>query len=1202
MSALGEIDDCETVRWLIELGVDVNHSDTDGFNAVHCAAEKGNLDVLKVLRNSGEDIHQVNRDGINSIMQASLGSGDCETVRWLIEQGVDVNHSDKDGSTAVHCAAQKGNLDVLKLLHNSETNIHQVDNKGNNSILYALWGTGDYDIVRWLVEQGVDVNHSNDDGFSAVHCAAEKGNLNVLKLLHNSEVNIHQVLSNGKNSIMSALFGNGDYETVRWLVEQGLDVNHSNKDGFTAAHCAALKGNLNVLKLLHNSGANIQQQNNRGKNSIMFALSGTGDSDTVRWLLEQGVNVNHSNKDGLTAVHYAAQQGNVNVLKLLQHRGANIDQVDSTGTNSIMFSLTNGDCETVRWLTENGVDVNVSDYEGITAVHGAACLGKLEVLKLLHKSGANIRQKNSYGQNSIMLASTGTSDCETVRWLIEHGVDVNDSDKLGKTAVHYAAQKGNIDVLKLLHNKGAYIHEVANSTGVNSIIAALQGTNSKFFLWLIEQDVNVNCFSFSNLTSVFYADVKGNMDLLNSSKCINRILSASEDTGHCAIVRWLIEKGVDVNHSDKFGLTAVHHAACVGNLEVLKMLHSRGVSMRQVNHEGINSIIMALLGTGDCETVRWLIEQGVDVNHSDKFGSTAVQYATQKGNFEVLKLLHNSEARIHHVNNNGINSIIMASLGTGDCETVRWLIEQGVDVNHSEKSGSTAVLYAAQQGNLKVLKLLHNREAKIHQVNNNGTNSIIAASLGTGDCETVRWLIEQGVDVNHSDKFGSTAVQYATQKGNFEVLKLLHNSRANIRQANNNGINSIIMASLGSGDCETVRWLIEQGIDVNHSDNFSSTAVHYAAQHSNLDVLKLLHSNGANINEKKNNGTNSIMLASRGTRVFESVRCLIEQGIDSNLFDRFGLTAVPLTMHQDNLEVLKLLHSTVTNIHQMTSNADNIISMASLIYGDCETVTTASLGSGDCETVRWLVEQGGDVNHSNKDGFTAVHCAAEGGNMDVLKLLDIYGANIHKVSDEGINAIMSVSQTNGDCGIAMWLIDHGVKKSQCTNTGVTAVHLAARMNHLSLLKLLKQHSFDIHSLDGQKNDAVMWNTSGKGDEIIVQWLINEGLDVNHCNIHGNCALHFASYCGMLSVVRMLCSLGANINNQNNHCENALQFAAQGKSTLETVVWLIENNIDVSNLNDEGRSALHFAAAQNQTEILKYIAGYDKRISLKSHNR
>ena len=1180
---------------LIELEADMSYFLNATFTTA--AAHMGDLNMLQELHKRGANIHEANIRDVNCIMSASLGTGDCETVRWLIEQGVDVNYCNKNKYTAAHCAAQEGYLDILKLLHMNGGNIHQLTSNGVNCIMLSSGGTGDCDTVSWLIAQGVDVNHSDNDLFTAVHYAAHKGKLAVLKLLHANGGNFHHVAHHGYNCIMLASLGTGDCETVSWLIEQGLDVNYCDKDFFTAIHCAAQKGKLDLLKLLHTNGANIHQVSRNGTNSLMSASLGIGDCETVSWLIKHGVDVNFCNQKKYRAVHGAAQEGNLDVLKLLHKNGGNIHQLTSNGFNCIMLaSEGNGDCETVSWLISQGVDVNHCDNYLFTAVHYAAFNGKLDLLKLLHRNGAKIDQVDRDGKSPIITASLGTGDCDTVEWLIKQGVDVNNSNKDGLTAVHCAAEKNNLHLLKLLHKHGANIHQVG-SVSTSPIMSALQPPGGcKIVRWLIEQGVDINYCGEDHLTAAHVAANFGNLDVLKllhkhganiqlvRSDGFNCIMSTSDGTGDRDTMSWLIEQGLDVNCCGEDHITAAHCAAHKGNLDVLKLLHKHGANIFQVRSNGFNCIMSASLGTGDCHTVAWLIGQGLDVNYCNREYLCAVDCAAHRGNLHTIKLLKKHGANIY-----GTNAFKAVLLGSNDYDTMNWLIEQGVDMNCCDKENFSAVHYAARDGNLDMLKLFHMNGANIHQVTDDGMNCTMLAIIGTGDCKTVSWLVEQGVDVNYCDNTGFTVVHCAAQRGNLAALKILHDNGANIHEVMNNGLNSIMLALLGTRNFEIVSWLIKQGVDVNCCQKDDSTAIHFAAEEGCLDILKLLHKHGANIHQVTNEGTNPIMAATLGTGDCDSVSWLIEQGADINHCDQNNCTAVHFSAVSGKLDLLKLLQKNGGNIYQVVSNGNNAL-------------ISATLGTGDYDTVNWLIKQGVDINQSNKQNCTAVHYSARAGHLDVLKLLQENGADIHQVTQSGINSIISALRKTANCDTVSWLIEQGVDKYHCTKTGCTAIHYAARNNNIDLLKLLKDNKFDLTALDNQGNTALHWNMfseTKEGNEMNVQWLIKEGLDVNHSNIHGACALHFAAYFGKLAVVKMLCSMGADINALDKQNKNALQFAALGKNTLETIQWLTENEINVLNLSYEGKSVLHYAAEHGQTDILEYIVVHDQRVSHQS---
>ena len=1134
MSLVGE-GDCEAVNCILKKGDDVNFSDKNGKTLVHIAAEKGFVDMLQILHGNGANLDVKDINGRNIIWYALMKRNNYSIIRWLTQQDVDVKCRDKEGFTPAHHAASTGDLDMLKLLHSNGAHIHQVSRKGYTSIMAAVDGTCDYETVRWLIKQQVDINCCDKDGLTPAYYAARKGNLAVLKLLEKNGADIHQVSSDGANCIMAAIRGSGNFDTVMWLIEQHVDVNCCDNDGFTPAHIASEKGNLDVLNLLHSNGAEINQVSTGGLNCIMSASCGTGDCDTVLWLIKQNLYVNYCDKSGRNAAHYAARKGNLDVLKMLYIKGTDIHQVSRNGLNCILSALLgSGDCDTVRWLIKENVDIKCCDEYGLTPAHYAAATGNLAVLKLLHRNKADIHRVNNNGFNTIVATILGTCDPDVMTWLIEQDVSIKCRDKHGLTPVFYAAYKGSLEILKLLHNKRAHLHQVSTD-GHNAITAAIIGT------------------------------------------------------GDCDTVSWLLTEQVGVNCPDKYGFTVVHYAARKGDLVMLKLLHNRGADIHRESSDGQNCIMAAICGNGDCDTVLWLIEQGVDVNWCDQYGCTSAHYAAKKGNLDVLKLLHSKGADIHHVNSDGDNSLMEAIFGSCDYNTVMWLIKQHVDVKCLGKDGLTAVHRAAHNGNLYVLKLLHSNRANIHEVSSDGFNSVVSATHGTCDFDTVKWLIEQGVDVNKSDKYGHTAVHYAARKGNLDVLHLLHSNGADIQQLSSGCQNSIMAAIHGSGNCDTVKWLAEKHVDVNWSDKDNFTSVHYAAYKGNLPVLKLLHSNGADINQVSSGGHNSIMLAILGTGFHDTVKWLIEQDVDVNRSDKYGRTAVLYAARKGNLDVLKLLHHKKADIHQVSS--DGINSIMAAILGSCE-----------CDTVRWLIEQQVDINFCDKYGLTSAHYAARKGNLAVLKLLHINGANIHQGRRDNFDTIMAVILASCNHDIATWLIEQGVNIDKSSSGVITAIHMASSMNNLSLLKLFKKYEFNFLVLDKWNNNAVLYNTFIRGNAKVVQWLTEQGLDVNHCNDDGCCALHYAANSGMLSVVKMLCSMGADINARDKLQRNALHFAALGNSNLETVTWLVESNINVLNLDCDGNSALHYAAAQDQAKILKHIATKDKQVSRQSNSR
>ena len=175
-------------------------------------------------------------------------------------------------------------------------------------------------LVRTILEAGTaNINELGDNGDTVLHCAANRGNTDTVRLL---------------------------------CTVEGVDVTLQNKEGRTALHCAADRGHTDTVRLLCTvEGVDVTLQSNWGRTALHCAAD-SGHTDTVQALCTvEGVDVNLQGKDGCTALHWAADRGHTDTVRLL--------------------------------CTVEGVDVNLQDKEGWAALHCAAHKGNGQVMKLL---------------------------------------------------------------------------------------------------------------------------------------------------------------------------------------------------------------------------------------------------------------------------------------------------------------------------------------------------------------------------------------------------------------------------------------------------------------------------------------------------------------------------------------------------------------------------------------------------------------------------------------------------------------------------------------------------------------------------------------------------------------------------------------------------------------------------------------------------
>jgi len=142
---------------------------------------------------------------------------------------------------------------------------------------------------------------------------------------------------------------NGNIETIKELLNEGVDVNIKNIDGSTPLMYASRYSNssssLDTVNFLLNHGADPNLQNDSGVTSLMMSSRHVNDGDssldTIKMLLDNGADPNLGSKTGYTALMYSAISGSSDAIKLLLDRGANIDMKTSGGMTALMFAIRN---------------------------------------------------------------------------------------------------------------------------------------------------------------------------------------------------------------------------------------------------------------------------------------------------------------------------------------------------------------------------------------------------------------------------------------------------------------------------------------------------------------------------------------------------------------------------------------------------------------------------------------------------------------------------------------------------------------------------------------------------------------------------------------------------------------------------------------------------------------------------------------------
>ncbi|MFA4828453.1 MAG: ankyrin repeat domain-containing protein [Thermodesulfovibrionales bacterium] len=202
-------------------------------------------------------------------------SGDIEKVSQLLAQGGDINLATDSGITPLHMAIRAKKIKMVEFLLGKGANVHAKRRghflEGTTSLAIAVYNK-DVDIITLLLNRGADVNQMIDQMTiwdQSTQKGAQKG----------------KAYSN--TTALHAAIGGGNIEIVKLLMNHGANVNAKDKSGMTPLHIAATKGNHEAINLLLNSKADLDAEDNNGHTPFYVAVE-SRHKETGRFLLAKG--------------------------------------------------------------------------------------------------------------------------------------------------------------------------------------------------------------------------------------------------------------------------------------------------------------------------------------------------------------------------------------------------------------------------------------------------------------------------------------------------------------------------------------------------------------------------------------------------------------------------------------------------------------------------------------------------------------------------------------------------------------------------------------------------------------------------------------------------------------------------------------------------------------------------------------------------
>jgi uncharacterized protein len=460
-----------------------------------------------------------------------IETGRLAAASELIEAGADVNAAQRDGTTPLHWAAYKLDVELTRLLLDNRARVNVANRFGATPLGEAVKGAN-REIVSMLLDAGADVESPNLDGQTALMLAATSGSVEVARLLlaHGADVNAREGWRE-QTALMWAADG-AFADLTELLIEHGADVR---------ARAAANDWGAQI-----SSEPRAQYRPTGGLTALLYAAR-SGCAGCVQAILAAGEDVDRPTPDGVTALMLALDNYEFDTADLLLDAGANPHYADWWGRTALYLAV---DMNT--YVPRGGMPyTRSSETSAMRIVRRLLASGVAVDTQLnMHRPG---RGGNSARFTDALLTTDATPllraaimhDHEAMRALLEHGASVDLPNVMGVTALMAAAGLGvrNIDFGA---NRSPDFE--ADEQIEDKVIASLE------ILLAAGADIN------ARVTDIHSRSARIARPSAMTGREGQTALYSAAGRGWARVVRYLIERGAAVDIVDALGRSPLDEA------------------------------------------------------------------------------------------------------------------------------------------------------------------------------------------------------------------------------------------------------------------------------------------------------------------------------------------------------------------------------------------------------------------------------------------------------------------------------------------------------------------------------------------------------------------------------------------------------------------------------------------------------------------
>jgi len=888
----------------------------------------------------------------------------------------------------------------------------------------------------------------------------------------------------------------------------------------------------------------------------IWTLLAKGETEKAKALFMGKVDVDATDSQGRTPLHYAAENSDSFLAAFFITLGANPDVPDNKQRTPLTISAEKLDAKTAAILVGNGANIHQS------------------------MDGGNSPARIAIQENGEFLAAILTP------------ASLASVDSTGKTILHLASEAGNAAAVSTILKAGANNIALKDKNGKTVLDLALDRTDSNKHAETAVQLILAGAVSVNPLYKYFAPAVKSSNYNIRSADGMTPLHYIARE-GYIGYLTFVLENGADANIKNASGASPLHEAARSGNIEMMRTLLDNGADIKAQDAKGNSVLHIAVPPESHLEAINLFLSKGANINLRDEHGDSPLHIAILLNrNENIIRTLLSKGADVTIRDIDGKTPLFLA-VERGRTNYIPILLENRSDIFAVDNKGITPFKRAYYE-DPKIVFSLITRET-VFQNDSNGNTILHLATEYDVYTEIISRILDLGASIDARNKAGDTSLTIAVRKDEKDAGRLLLSRGADIFAANAKGESPLYLTFLSP---ERRNWTLRQWMldpeTLSARDGLGNTALHYIAQwrfdswipylvmigaeieaanatgetplfaavkQDSPSTIKVLIDNGASLFARDTLG-NSLLHAAVRWQAINGAKTLLDQGLDINCHALNGKTPLhdSIRWSMSDMEALLLMRGADIEIRDAEGN----------------TPFMEAVLAGNLSSMERLFKRGADTKTRNFNGDTTLHITASMDRTDLSALLLAWGVSIHARNAQDRTPLQNAINTSpslvrifltmadrlnssDDFGstplhiavqekalpaIIKTIIDLGASQSMVNAEGCTALRLAVELGQLDTAHLLANSRSDVFAVARDGKTPAEAALSKGADAVKALF---SGPAINARDSSGNTVLHYAAKQGDPSLVSLLISLGANKAVKNISSESPADIALRWKN-------------------------------------------------------